>query len=77
MSAGWNWKYGLLKHDFEYTWDDKPISCKHYELVEIYGSGGYAKDLKISGDTVEDVVALLEMILLDLKNNLEVIEDAS
>ena len=62
------WQYGLKKF--------KVCDDIIYEVTEIYGdNGSYLKDsLSLSGDSVENIILDLEIILNDLKNNLKIVE---
>ena len=47
-----------------------------YEIAEIYSCDSYTSDsLILSGETPEEIICTLEMMLNDLKNNLKVVED--
>ena len=55
------WKYGLKKsiEDNDSDW---------FELAEMYSTGSYTEDsIKISGESVEEVIEQVEIILGDLK----------
>ena len=62
------WQYGLK----EYTVEDTII----YELTEIYGDGEshLSDSLTISGESTEDIILDLEIILNDLKKNLKIVK---
>jgi hypothetical protein len=67
------WQYGLLK-----TMQRDPLTktdSPWYELVETYGGVGYAKDIRIAGESIHEVIGQVHIILDDLKKNLKIIED--
>ena len=66
------WKYGLVKTKISSVIDGVEDSYD-YELVEIYSSGGYAKDIRISGETINEVISQLETMLNDLRDYTEVV----
>ncbi len=65
-----SWQYGLKYHNTRNT-DES-----WYELAEIYDSKSYTFDsLIISGESPEEIIEMLEMVLNDLKNNLLIVEE--
>lgn len=62
-----SWRYGLKKEHLDgYT---------IYSLTEIYGKSSCLKDsLEICGEDPQDIITDLEIILNDLKNNLQIID---
>ncbi len=56
-----SWKYGLKK-----SIEDNDSEC--FELAEIYNTGCHTGDpIKIAGESVEEVIEQVELILGDLK----------
>jgi hypothetical protein len=63
-----SWQYGLIKHQEDW-----------FYVGEIYDGTSHT-DMKsyagLSGESVEEVISVVEMILKDLKDRLLVIEEA-
>ena len=70
------WKFGLLKTKISSVIDGVDNSYQ-YELIEIYSRGGHINDIRVLGESPEEVIKYLEVALHDLKNNLEVIGNDS
>ena len=61
------WKYGIKKYE--------SLGDEVYEITELFEGYGYSvTPLRIVGEDVEDVIEQLELVLKDLKENLEIIE---
>ena len=61
------WQYGLK----EFVVDDTIV----YEVTEIYGDKSYLEDsFSLAGQSPENIIADLEIILNDLKNNLKIVK---
>jgi len=61
------WRYGIKKYKF--------LDDTIYELTELFDGYGYSvTPSRILGEDPKDVIEQLEMILKDLKENLEIIE---
>ena len=64
-----NWKYGLKKYKSSYSDDDL------YEITEIFDNNYWVEDsLEVLGDSPEEVIEMLELMLKDLKEDLVIIE---
>ena len=62
-----SWKYGVIKSEKDW-----------FYLGEIYDYGSHTKEdyyKGISGESPEEIVEIVEMILKDLKDNLLVVEE--
>jgi len=61
------WKYAIKKYKF--------LDDTIYEITELCGEYGYsASPLRLVGESVDSVIEQLELMLKDLKENLEIIE---
>jgi len=61
------WKYGLKRV--------QENNVNYYKLTEIFGDGVYVKDdITIQGDSAREIIEDLELMLNDLKYNLEIID---
>lgn len=70
------WKYGLKKYKSNNSDNsDKDL----YEITEIFGNSNnksWVKDsLKVLGESPEEVIEILEVMLKDLKGDLAIVED--
>ena len=71
------WHYGLLKTHYDDINKDETSNQSYdwYEVIEIYPSEGYAKDLKLIGESRNDIIKTLQMMIDDLSSEPEVIDD--
>ena len=61
------WKYGLKRV--------QENNVNYYKLTEIYGENTYVKDdISILGESAREIIEDLELMLNDLKYNLEIID---
>ena len=62
-----HWKYGLKRV--------QENNINYYKLTEIFGENTYVKDdITIQGESAREIIEDLELMLMDLKYNLEIID---